>query len=57
LGKVQGLALGNAVDNVEQNDLAKLPDRSKMRKGATDLTRADQRNAITRHENPLELVA
>jgi len=44
--------LGNAVDNVKQNDLAKLPDRRKMGKRAADLTRADQRNTITRHDIP-----
>src|SRR5262249_51414480 len=53
LGEVERLALGNAIHHVEQHDLAKLPEPGKMGKRAADLTRADQRNSITRHEHPL----
>ena len=52
LGQVERLALRHAVDHVEQDDFAKLPDTGKMGKGAADLARADQRNTITRHEIP-----
>jgi hypothetical protein len=45
--------LRHAVDHVEQDDLAEFPDAGKMGKRAADLARADQRYAITRHENPL----
>jgi hypothetical protein len=43
-GDVQRLAFGDAFGNVEQDDIAQLFEGSKMGKGATDLTSADQRN-------------
>ena len=53
MGQVQGLALGHAVDHVEQDDVAKLFNAGKMGDGAANLASADQCNPITRHENPL----
>jgi hypothetical protein len=44
--------LRHAVDDVEQHDIAKLLDAGKMGDRAADLASADQRNAITRHEQP-----
>src|SRR5262249_28022118 len=57
LGEVERLALGDAVYHVEQHDLAKLPEPGEMGKRSADLTRADQRNSITRHEHPLSFDA
>ena len=49
LGQVERLALGHAVDDVEQDDVAEFLQRGQMGERAADLTGADQSNLLARH--------
>ena len=49
LGDVQRLALRNALDDVEQDDVAEFLETDQVRERAPDLTSADQGNASTCH--------
>ena len=49
-GKIERLALGNAVDDVEENDVAQLFQRRQMGQRAADLAGPDQCNFLARHE-------
>ncbi len=49
LGEVERLALRDAVDDVEQDDVAEFLERGQMGERAADLTRADQSNLLARH--------
>ena len=50
LGQVERLALGHAVNDVEQHHVAELLQRDQMRQRATDLTGTDKGDFLTRHE-------
>ena len=49
LGKIERLALRDALGDVEQHDIAQFLEADEMGERATDLTRADQRNLVTLH--------
>ena len=50
---IERLALRNALDDVEQDDVAELLEADQMRERAADLAGADQCNLVTRHlEDP-----
>ena len=57
LRQVERLALGHAVDHVEDDDFAKLTDARKMGKRAADLTPADECNTAPRHDFPPDYLA
>ena len=48
-GEIERLALRNAVDDVEENDVAQFLQRGQMRQRAADLAGPDQSNLLTRH--------
>ena len=50
LHEVERLALGDALDDVEQDDVAELLEADQERERAADLASADQCNLVTRHE-------
>ena len=50
LGDVERLALGNALGDVEQDDVAKLAHRREVGEGAADHSGADQRDLLASHE-------
>ena len=49
LGEVEGLALGDSLGDVEQDDVAKLPDGGEMGERAADLSGADQGDLRSGH--------
>jgi hypothetical protein len=54
LDEIQRLALRNAFGDVEHHDIAELLETDQKRQRAADLTRAYQRNLVSRHrENSL----
>ena len=50
LGDVERLALGNALGDVEQDDVAKLAHRGEVGQGSADHSGADQRDLLPSHE-------
>ena len=50
LGDVERLALGNALGDVEQDDVAELAHRGEVGEGAADHSGADQRDLLPSHE-------
>ena len=49
LGQIQGLALGNPVDDVEKHHVAQLFQAGEESQGAADVAGADQRDLIASH--------
>ena len=49
LGEVERLALGDALDDVEQDDVAQLLRRREMSQRAADIAGTDQRDLVTSH--------
>ena len=49
LGDVERLALGNAFDDVEQDDVAELAHRREVSEGSADHSGADQRDLLPSH--------
>ena len=52
LGDVERLAVGDALLDVEEDDVAELFQSDEMSERATDLTGADERDLPTAHEMP-----
>ena len=52
-GQIESLALRNAVDNVEQHDVAQLLQGGQVSQGAADLAGPDQSNLLARHGSML----
>ncbi len=52
-GEIEGLALRNAVDDVEENDVAQLLGGRQEGQGPADLAGSDQSNFLARHRIPL----
>jgi hypothetical protein len=48
-GKIERLALRHALDDVEQDDVAQLPDRGEMGERAADIAGADKRDLLASH--------
>ncbi len=48
-GEIERLALRDAVDDVEEDDVAEFLQRRQMRQGAADLAGSDQCNLLARH--------
>ena len=49
LGEVERLALGNALDDVEQDDVAEFAARREMGQGAADHSGTDERDLVASH--------
>src|SRR3546814_7535781 len=49
LDEIERLALGHAVDDVEENDVAQLLEAGEQRQSAADVAGADQRDLVARH--------
>ena len=53
LGEVERLALRDAFDDVEQDDVAEFLEADEMGERAADLAGADQCNLVTRHDGKI----
>src|SRR5262249_60274396 len=49
LGDIEGLSLGNTLDDVEQHHVAEFLEPDELCERATNLARADQCNLLARH--------
>ena len=56
LGDVEGLALGNALGDVEQHDVTEFLEPDQVGQRATDLARADQCNLLARHDDEISSI-